>query len=89
MFTIFTDVSMLMIKSITPAAFDLPVTVEGNWKYDNSLYELLLNHLCAGQSHLNCMILSIVDEIAINVIEATIVLRIWALSLHSSIVDGH
>ena len=50
MFTIFTDVSMFMIKSITPVAFNLPSTVEGNRKYVNYLYDLLLNHLCAGQS---------------------------------------
>ena len=30
-----------------------------------------------------------VEVDAINVIEATIVLGIWPLSLHSSIVDGH
>ena len=30
-----------------------------------------------------------VEVDAINVIEATIVLGIWPLSLHSSMVDGH
>ena len=47
------------------------------------------NHTHTEITHLNCMILSIVDEVAINVVEATIVLGIWPLSLHSSMVDGH
>ena len=54
-----------------------------------------LTILCAGQSlksHRICNLHNLVKFVevdAINVIEATIVLGIWPLSLHSSMVDGH